>query len=415
MDKNKIIKENSIKENLNPKSINDMIGFDFLFPKNSIINKMIVDKKIISILFFGPPGCGKSLSIKLMLKEFGIEYYIFNSTTDNKSDLVSILEKSKKDTKILIVIEEIHRLNKDKQDLLLYYLEEEKIYLFATTTENPFFVVNPAIRSRMYLYEMKKIDENKLITSLNDYIKNKDINISSRLIEMIVYKSNCDLRQIFMYIDILLTLYKDLSEKEIIKNLFSFYNSTIDSNDSYFYDTLSAFHKSIRGSDPDAAIYYLAKLLETNNLQPIFRRLYAIAYEDIGMANPKIGSNVHAAIEAAKTIGMPEARIPLANITIELALSPKSNSSICAIDDALNFIKEHNYLPPKHICDNNYENSEKLGVIGYKYPHNYVNNWVVQQYLPDKIRKKVFYKYNKYSTYENKLYDYWDKIKKRGN
>lgn len=410
MDKNIKI-TNAIKENLNPKNIHDIIGFDFLFPKNSVIRKMIDNNKILSVLFFGPPGCGKSLSIQLLLKEMDLNFYFFNSTTDNKSDLTMILDKTTKDNKIVLVIEEIHRLNKDKQDLLLHYLEKEIIYLFATTTENPFFVVNPAIRSRMYLYEMKKMDENELISLLNDYLLNKEYEINPKIIEAIVYKSNCDFRQIFMYIDILLTMYANSSEEEIFENLFSYHNSNIEKDGWNFYDILSAFHKSIRGSDPDAAIYYLAQLLETNNLQPIFRRLFAIAYEDIGMANPKIGPNVLAAIEAAKALGMPEARIPLANITIELALSPKSNSSIVGIDDAINLLKHHNYKPPKHICDNHYQGASSLDVVDYKYPHNYINNWVEQQYLPNNIKNKKFYKYNKYSIYENKLYDYWNKIK----
>ncbi len=414
MSKNKINKE-YIRENLNPKNINDMIGFDFLFPKNSIVDKMIAKNQIVSTLFFGPPGCGKSLSIRMILKKLNLDYFEFNSTTDNKNDLVSILEKSNKNNKLIVVIEEMHRLNKDKQDLLLYYLEEELIYLFATTTENPFFVVNPAIRSRLHLYEMKKIDESLLINLVYDYLKTKGYQFSLKIVEEIVYKSNCDFRQIFLYINILLSLYDDNNEDEILEGLFNFSNSNIDRNGSNFYNLLSAFHKSIRGSDPNASIYYLAKLLQTNNLLPIFRRLYAIAYEDIGMANPKIGANVHAAIVAAQTIGMPEARIPLASITIELALSPKSNSCISAIDDAMNLIKNHDYDPPSHICDNHYKNAKNLNVVGYKYPHNYINNWVEQQYLPDKIKSYNFYKHNKYSLYENKLNEYWNKIKNRGN
>lgn len=411
MKKNKL---NSIyinNKDLSPNNLNDMIGFDFLFPKNSIINKLLENKKFLSILFFGPPGCGKSLSINLLLKNIGVEYFVFNSTTDNKNDLVKILEKASINNKVFLVIEEIHRLNKDKQDLLLFYLEKELIYLYATTTENPFFVVNPAIRSRLYLYQMKKMDQNILINELNNYLKNKKIIIDNEIIESIVYKSNCDFRQIYIYLDIVLTLYRNSSKEEILNNIFNFYNSDIDIEGTNFYDILSAYHKSIRGSDADAAIYYLALLLEDGNLLPIFRRLYAIAYEDIGMANPKIGPNVHAAIESAKAIGLPEARIPLASITIELALSPKSNTAINAIDKAISLIRKSNFKPPHHIRDGHYENSKKLGVIGYKYPHNYENNWVKQQYLPNELKKEKFYDYNKYSVYEKKLYEYWYKIK----
>lgn len=398
-------------KNLNPNDINDMIGFDFLFPKNSVINKIIENKNYLSILFFGPPGSGKSLSIELLLKKLNVEYFIFNSTTDNKSDLINILEKASVDNKIFLVIEEIHRLNKDKQDLLLFYLEKEMIFLFATTTENPFFVVNPAIRSRLYLYQMKKMSQNILINELSKYLTRKKINIDNEIIESIIYKSNCDFRQIYIYINIVLNLYKNSSKEEILDNIFSFHNSDIDIGGTNFYDILSAYHKSIRGSDPDAAIYYLALLLEDGNLNPIFRRMYAIAYEDIGLSNPKIGPNVHAAIEAAKAIGMPEARIPLASITIELALSPKSNTAINAIDSAISLLRKNIYQPPHHIRDSHYSNAKNLGVTGYKYPHNYKNNWVDQEYLPNEIKKEKFYVYNKYSIYEKKLFEYWYKIK----
>lgn len=395
---------------LNPSNIYDIVGFDFLFPKSSIVNKMLENNKIYSILFFGPPGCGKSLSIRLLLDKLSKKYYVFNASIDNKELLIKYLSNATQENKVILLIEEIHRLNKDKQDILLSFLETETIYLFATTTENPYFVVNPAIRSRMYIYEMKKINDYELIPLVKKYLKDKEIKIDDYIIELIVYNSNCDFRQIFSYIDIAINLYKNNTE-EIINNMFGNYNSKIDCEKTIFYDILSAYHKSIRGSDPDAAIYYLGMLLQNNNLLPIFRRLYAIAYEDIGLANPTASSHTHSAIEAAKALGMPEARIPLSAITIELALSPKSATAINAIDDAIDVIKKQNYLPPHHIRDNHYSSAIKLGVVGYKYPHNYVNDWVEQQYLPNELKNKQFYKYNKYSNFEIKHQEYWNKIK----
>ena len=394
-----------------PSTIEELIGYNLLFPDNCLIKKMLENNKIFSCLFFGDPGTGKSLSIKLFLKKLNRDYYYFNSSSDKKSDLDEILRKTKDGEKPIIVIEEIHRLNKDKQDLLLMYLEKNLINIFATTTENPFFVVNPAIRSRLLLYNLKKLTFNELKDSLKNFLKSRKINLSNRIIEIIVSISNCDFRQIFTIIEIVLTLYKDNSEDEIEKELLRFSNSNIDRSGSNFYNTLSAFHKSIRGSNPDAAIYYLAILLKDNNLQPIFRRLTAVAYEDIGLANPSIWPKVNSAIEAAKLLGMPEAKLPLAAITIDLALSPKSNSSACAIWDAEEEISKSYYDIPNHIKDSSYSSASKLNVKNYKYPHNFEFNYVEQQYLPNEIKNKKFYKYNKYSANENKYINYWKKVK----
>lgn len=404
------------RENLLPKNFDELIGKEIIFNEDSIIKKMIISKKMISFLFFGPPGSGKSLSIKLILKKMGLNYYYFNSSSDKKKDLDEILEKANEDYKPIIIVEEIHRLNKDKQDLLLYYLEKELIYVMATTTENPYFVVNPAIRSRLMLYEIKRLDDDILVKELKEYLNKKNIQIDNKLIEYIVYSNFGDLRKIFFIIELVLTLYKGVNSEIIINELSKGNNgSNMDIKGNFHYDYLSAFHKSIRGSDPNAAIYYLACLLESGDLVSIFRRLYAIAHEDIGLANPDMGVKVHAAIEAARAIGLPEARIPLANITIELALSVKSNTSINAIDEALNLLKVKRYAPPKHICDNHYASCTKLGVNGYKFPHNYKYNWVKQQYLPNEIKNKQFYIYNKFSLYESKLDSYWKKIKERDN
>lgn len=400
-----------LKDSFIPQTIEEIVGFHLLFPKNSLIYKMIENNTIYSCLFFGDPGCGKSLSIKLLLKKLNKEYFYFNSTSDKKSDLDEILKKTKDGAKPIIVIEEIHRLNKDKQDLLLMYLEKNLIYVFATTTENPFFVVNPAIRSRLFLYNIKKLSFNELKEPLKSFLLKRDINLSNRLIEIIISVSNCDFRQIFLIIEIVITLYKNNTEQEIEKELLKLSNSDIDLGGSNFYNALSAFHKSLRGSDPDAAIYYLAILLQDNNLQPIFRRLLAVAYEDVGLANPSVWPKVQSAIEAAKYLGLPEARIPLSAITIELALSPKSNSAISAIDEAIAEVSKSHYDIPKHIMDNHYASATKLGVTGYKYPHSFEFNYVDQQYLPNEIKNKKFYKYNKYSLNETKYKNYWEKIK----
>lgn len=393
-------------------SFDELICKDIIFPKDSIISKMIENNDLFSILFFGNPGVGKSAAVKFILEKLNKKYYYFNSTINDKNDLTTILDKAYEGECPIIVIEEIHRLSKDKQDLLLMYLEKKMIVVFATTTENPFFKVNPAIRSRLLLYRIQNIDPSILKEELIKYLDSKNIKVSNRVVEIIVEISNSDFRQIFFYLEIVLRYYQEYDEKTIIKEFGKISNSLIDRRATNHYDLLSAFHKSVRGSDPDAAIYYLARLLDSGDLISVYRRLYAIAYEDIGLANSSIGPKVHSAIQASEALGMPEARIPLAAITIELCLSPKSNSAINAIDSALGSLKKGSYDPPLHIRDNHYASATKLGVKGYKYPHDFKFSYVQQQYLPDAIKSSVFYKMNKYSMNEKRFFEYWEKIKK---
>ena len=394
-------------------NFDELICKDIIFPKNSIVMKMIENNSLFSILFFGNPGVGKSASIQFILKKLNKEFHYFNSTTNNKNDLVTILEKTKENEKPIIIIEEIHRLNKDKQDLLLMYLEKNMITVFATTTENPFFKVNPAIRSRMLLYKIENVNPIILKDELVKYLETKKINISNRIVEAIVEISKSDFRQIFFYLEIILNYYQDCDDEIILKELGKVSNSLIDRRATNHYDLLSALHKSIRGSNPDAAIYYLSQLLESGDLASIYRRLYAVTYEDIGLANSNMGPKVHAAIQASEALGLPEARLPLSAVVIELCLSPKSNSAYLAIDDSLSSLATATYAPPLHLRDNNYKSSVQLGVKGYKYPHDYIFSYVNQQYLPDEIKNKKFYKPLEYSINEVKYKQYWEKIKKQ--
>ena len=404
--------ENFEKQKIFCESFDELICKDIIFPKNSIIIKMIENNDLFSILFFGNPGVGKSASISFILKKINRKFYYFNSTINGKEELISILEKTKNGEIPIIVIEEIHRLNKDKQDLLLMYLEKKMIIVFATTTENPFFKVNPSIRSRMLLYKIENIKPNILKDELIKYLNNKNINLSNRIIETIVEVSNTDFRQIFFYLEIVLKYYENIDEDVIIKEFSKVSNSLVDRRATNHYDLLSAFHKSVRGSDANAAVYYLARLLDSGDLHSIHRRLYAIVYEDIGLANSNLGPKVHAAIKASEALGLPEARIPLSAITIELCLSPKSNSAINAIDSALDLLNRGSFDPPHHIRDNHYSSASKLGVKGYKYPHDFNYSYVNQQYLPDAIKNKEFYKFNRFSLNEKKFQEYWEKIKR---
>lgn len=404
------MKKNNI--DLKPNSFDEMICKDVIFPQDSVIIKMIENKDLFSILFFGNPGVGKSLAIEFILKKLKKDYYYFNSTKHNKQDLDNFLQTAHDSkTPPVIVIEEIHRLNKDKQDLLLMYLEKKMIVVFATTTENPFFKVNPAIRSRMFLYKIENVEPKTLTIEFKKYLEQKQINIPNKILETVIEYCKSDFRSILFYLEIVLKYYPDYDEKVVLEQLFKIHASNVDRQATNHYDLLSAFHKSIRGSNPDAAVYYLALLLESGDLSAIYRRLYAVAYEDIGLANPIIGVKVNAAINASEALGMPEAKIPLSNITIELALSPKSNSTYSAISKAFEAIQKGNYDVPHHLRDNHYKSAVKLGVKGYLFPHDYKNHYVEQEYLNKELKNIKFYDFDKYSEYEQKLKTYWDKIK----
>lgn len=399
--------------NLKPKDFDELICKDIIFPKDSVVMKMIENNDLFSILFFGNPGVGKSLAIEYILKKLNKKYYYFNSTTHNKNDLDSILEKAKNNEKPIIVIEEIHRLNKDKQDLLLMFLEKQMIIVFASTTENPYFKVNPAIRSRMFLYKIENINPIILSNEFIKYLESKSISVPNRVVETIVEYSKSDFRQITFYLDIVLKYYPNYNENTILEQLFKIHVSNIDRKATNHYDLLSAFHKSIRGSNPDAALYYLGQLLTTNDLISIYRRLYAVVYEDIGLANSNLGPKVHAAIQASEALGMPESRIPLSAIVVELCLSPKSNSTFLAMEDVFKELNKNSYSPPHHIRDNHYKSAINLGVKDYLFPHNYNFSYVDQQYLPNEIKNKKFFKPKQYSLNEMKYIKYWNEVKNK--
>ena len=297
---------------------------------------------------------------------------------------------------MIVVIDEIHRMNKDKQDLLLPYIESGLIILIGLTTSNPYHKINPAIRSRCQIFELKELTNEDIIKGLNRAITYlEDIKIDDKSLNLIANLSGGDFRAA---LNLLETSYYSTKDKNITESVIKSINSKpilfADKNEDGHYDLLSAFQKSIRGSDPDAAIYYLSRLIEIGDLDSIYRRMSVIAYEDIGLANPGMGPKVQAAISAAELVGLPEARIPLSVVVLELALSPKSNSAYLALDAALNDIKKNNTgNVPEHI---------RIHTTTYKYPHDYPKYWVKQQYLPDNIKNKKYYN-PKRNNYENNL------------
>ncbi|MGL5205299.1 MAG: replication-associated recombination protein A [Metamycoplasmataceae bacterium] len=403
-----------ISNYLKPNNITDIIGQSHLLGSDGIIMKMINNKKLFSCIFYGPPGTGKTSMAISICNDLEISYELFNPTINKKSDLDQILSKNLKgDNYFVIIIDEFHRMNRDKQDILLSYLEWGNLIVFGTTTENPFFVVNPAIRSRCQIIQLKQLNKKEILEGLKKISSRLNMNISDDVLELISWNTDGDLRRAINTLDIIESLYKGQEiNKEILDSISPLTSSLSASYGDEFYDLQSAFHKSIRGSDVDAAIYYLARLIKAGDLISISRRIIASAYEDIGLANPTLLSRVVIGMEAVVKVGFPEANQILSAIVIEMCLSPKSNSAYLAISNALSSLENGGiYRVPKHLRDNHYKSHTKLGHGNYKYPHDYKNAWVKQQYLPDEIKDTKFYDPSKNSKLETKMVEIWEKNK----
>lgn len=404
---------NNLITSIKPETIDEFIGQKHLLDKNGLIRKMIENKKIFSIIFYGYPGIGKTTLANLICKELKMKYFIFNPTINTKKDLEIILNKDvNPQNKLVIIIDEFHRMNKDKQDILLNYLENGKLILFATTTENPFFVINPAIRSRCHLLKLEQINHTEMLDGLKKVLFKYKINMNENIIKIIIGSSGGDARQALNTIQIINWLYKDEEiTEEIISSVFNTSYGFISKYGDELHDLKSALHKSIRGSDPDATIYYLSRLIQSQDLKAISRRLIACAYEDIGLANPALLSRVCIGVEAAEKVGFPEANQILSCLAIEMALSPKSNSAYIAITKAINDNKNNLYKVLDSMRDNNYKSHTKFNKGKYLYPHDFKNSWVDQQYLPNEIKDEKYYVPLKHSEFEMKLQERIKKIR----
>ena len=393
-----------------PKSLNEVIGQKHLIGKNMILNNLVKNKKLFSMILYGKPGIGKTSIANAIINDLGVRYRFLNATVNSKKDLDIVIEEAKMYDGIVLIMDEIHRLNKDKQDILLPCLESGLITLIGMTTSNPYHSINPAIRSRCQLFELKELKTRDIIEGLNRAIKSPylpNIKIDDDAINYIAKVSGNDLRFAYNLLEIAYFSTSDFKVNiEVVKKINNKPVFYADKDGDGYYDMLSAFQKSIRGSDVDASLHYLARLITIGDLDSIFRRMSVIAYEDIGLANPSIGPKVMAAIDAAKLVGLPEARIPLGTIVTEMALSPKSNTAHTALDEALSDIEKGNVSDsPKHL---------KNPSDTYKYPHDYKNAFVKQQYLPDKLKNKKYY-HPKDLGYEHKLkeiYLYLENLKK---
>ena len=411
-----------------PTELDEVCGQEHILGKNKILDRIIKSGHISNMIFYGPPGTGKTTVANIIARKAGKRFYKLNATNASLKDIQDITKEL--DTflgmnGVVLYLDEIQNFNKKQQQSLLEYIEDGRITLIASTTENPYFYIFKAILSRSTIFEFKPVGEEDIKKALDRAItlRSKEFNeiyikVTNEAKEYLAAYCNGDVRKALNGLEVALNSTKPNDDKEIVIDLEVVKDSTqskviaFDMDGDAHYDILSAFQKSIRGSDADAAIHYLARLIKGGDLISICRRLQVIAAEDIGLAYPQAALIVKSLVDSARELGFPEARIPLAEATILLATSPKSNSSYVAINRALADLENMTIDDiPMHLKDAHYGGASKMGRgVEYKYPHAYENHYVKQQYLPDNIKNKVYYEYGD-NKMEKTTKEYWNRIK----
>lgn len=395
---------------MRPQKLEEVAGQKDVIGKHTPLYKMIVNGHVPSMLLYGEPGIGKTSLAFAIAGTSNLPFIALNATRSGKKDIEDVVAESRITGKVLLFLDEIHRFNKLQQDALLPHVESGAIVLIGATTENPFHDVNPAIRSRCgEIKQLKRLSSEDLLILVQRALRDEHkglgkltIQISEEQQMKIADSANGDARKALTILESVVSASDEengviIVEDALLQNLVERIGVFGDKKGSHFYNLLSALQKSVRGSDVNAAMYYLAHLLENGDLVAVSRRLLVMAYEDIGMANPAVGAHVLASIQAAERLGLPEARIPLANAVVEMCLSEKSNSAYKAIDAAIASIHAGKVGDiPSHLRDTHYAGAAALGHEGYLYPHNTpigsFGGWVNQTYLPDNLIGTKFYK-----------------------
>jgi len=395
---------------LRPKTFDDVIGNQRLI---HILKSLIDQNQLTSMIFYGPTGVGKTTLAKIIASYYPLKHFTFNASTDNKKTLKDIINHAQNYDHTLLFIDEIHRMNRDIQDYLLPYVEKGIIIMIGLTTENPYIAVNPAVRSRVSIFKLTKPsteDIEAYLKQLDLSSLKKDVTIDDKVYHKIAIAANHEVRSSINMLELIIKASNQthIDVTEAMKYLPQAQITAFKTGDDY-YDVLSAFHKSVRGSDVNASLYYLARLLEAGDLKSLVRRIKAIVYEDIGLANPMMGVKVHAACEIAESIGLPEARNALSAITIDMCISPKSNAAYLAITKASEDVASgKTYQVPSHLINNPTYDDAKA----YLYAHDYPNHIVGQDYLPKQLQGKIYYEAQTHTKIEKAYAEQYEKIEK---
>lgn len=405
----------TIAINMRPNKLSEVLGQQHLIGKDAILTKMVEKKHPFSIIFYGNPGCGKTTIANALANDLNIPCRFFNASTGNKKEMDAIIEEAKLSNGLFVIIDEIHRLNKARQDDLLSHMESGLLIVAGCTTSNPFHSINPAIRSRCHILEVKPLTDNEIIIGLKKALTspkglNNQYHIEEEVLAKIAKLCNGDIRYGYNCLELCSIICNDNTiTLENLQRCSISPNISYDKDEDNYYDTLSGLQKSIRGSDPNGAMYYLAKLIKVNDIESLERRLITTAYEDIGLANPNACMRTVMAFQAAKTIGFPEARIPIASAVIDLCLSPKSKSSEMAIDAASIALDKYSAKTPEYL---------RLTPVGLeddeKYDYSRPELWEYIQYLPKELEKEQFYIPWMTSNYEKALAENYRRILKHG-
>ena len=403
-----------LADRLRPETLDDMVGQQHLFGKNGVVRKMLEGGRVTNMIFFGPPGTGKTTAANIVAKQSGMTLYKLNATTASLSDVKDVITQSQNmfgASGTLLYLDEIQYFNRKQQQSLLEYIEDGRVTLISSTTDNPYFCIYNAILSRCAVFEFKPVTANDIkkallrgLATLNSE-SGKDITIEDGALDFIAGVAGGDVRSSLGVLENVYSIAKKNITETDAKEFTPSFTGNFDRQGDVHYNLLSCLQKSIRGSDPDAAVFYLARILEGGDLLSACRRLLVIASEDVGLAYPQAAIMAKACTDAAKELGLPEAAIPLANLTVSLATAPKSNSTYMAYAAAKNdFLSGMGQDIPVHLQSPLFK--------GYKYPHDYPDHYVKQQYLPNDLAGKKYYEFGENKT-EQAAKAYWDKLKNK--